>query len=260
MPVDAIRGASQDGVPMNESKKQFSFTRAASSTSGRARIQIYQYQFSILMILLSQQRNAGVRLSAFWFTLLYVVGSATLVTPVRAASARSSLAQSRTTNTAVFFYSDQKLEPAAKLRVAHIFKDYETKGFFRIGVLPLLVLDGFSIEVCDSDCTAKSLNQAATCWRSRRSSKVGIEARDFVLWFSTEKQMSVHARRARLENQSEWRLEDGTVNQPGALPLSFRTAILVISGKAAGELRCLTAQGTTRLQLLPSQPKRTRQN
>src|ERR1035441_3227704 len=36
---DALRQDWQDGVAMNESEKQFSFTRAASSTSGRARKQ-----------------------------------------------------------------------------------------------------------------------------------------------------------------------------------------------------------------------------
>jgi hypothetical protein len=38
--VDALRQAWQDGAAMNESEKQFSFTRAASSTSGRAKKQI----------------------------------------------------------------------------------------------------------------------------------------------------------------------------------------------------------------------------
>ena len=40
LPVDALRQAWQDGAAMNESEKQFSFTRAASSTSGRAKKQI----------------------------------------------------------------------------------------------------------------------------------------------------------------------------------------------------------------------------
>ena len=38
--VDALHQPRQDGAGMNESEKQFSFTRAASSTSGRAKNQI----------------------------------------------------------------------------------------------------------------------------------------------------------------------------------------------------------------------------
>jgi hypothetical protein len=40
LPVDALHQLWQDGAGMNESEKQFSFTRAASSTSGRAKNQI----------------------------------------------------------------------------------------------------------------------------------------------------------------------------------------------------------------------------
>jgi hypothetical protein len=40
LPVDALRQVWQDEAAMNESEKQFSFTRAASSTSGRAKNQI----------------------------------------------------------------------------------------------------------------------------------------------------------------------------------------------------------------------------
>jgi hypothetical protein len=39
LPVAALHQLWQDGTGMNESEKQFSFTRAASSTSGRARNQ-----------------------------------------------------------------------------------------------------------------------------------------------------------------------------------------------------------------------------
>jgi hypothetical protein len=40
LPVDALHQLWQDGAGMNESEKQFSFTRAASSTSERAKNQI----------------------------------------------------------------------------------------------------------------------------------------------------------------------------------------------------------------------------
>jgi hypothetical protein len=40
LPVVALHQLWQDGAGMNENEKQFSFTRAASSTSGRAKNQI----------------------------------------------------------------------------------------------------------------------------------------------------------------------------------------------------------------------------
>jgi hypothetical protein len=42
LPVAALRQVWQNGAAMNESEKQFSLTRAAPSTSGRAKNQIYQ--------------------------------------------------------------------------------------------------------------------------------------------------------------------------------------------------------------------------
>jgi hypothetical protein len=40
LPIDALHQLWQDGVGMNENEKQFSFTRAASITGGRAKNQI----------------------------------------------------------------------------------------------------------------------------------------------------------------------------------------------------------------------------
>ena len=40
LPVEALHQLWQDGAGMNESEKQFSFTRATPSTSGRAKKQI----------------------------------------------------------------------------------------------------------------------------------------------------------------------------------------------------------------------------
>jgi hypothetical protein len=51
LPVVALHQLWQDGAGMNESEKQFSFTRAAPSTSGRAKNQISSYQFFAPMTL-----------------------------------------------------------------------------------------------------------------------------------------------------------------------------------------------------------------
>jgi hypothetical protein len=44
LPVDALGPVWQDGAAMNESEKQFSFTRAASSTSGRENQILISYE------------------------------------------------------------------------------------------------------------------------------------------------------------------------------------------------------------------------
>jgi hypothetical protein len=61
-PVAALRQAWQDGAAMNESEKQFSFTRAALSTGGRAKSNVlsiilisYQYQLCVADFPLEQR-------------------------------------------------------------------------------------------------------------------------------------------------------------------------------------------------------------
>ena len=61
LPVDALRQASQDGAAMNEREKQFSFTRAAPSTSGRAKKQIPAISSFTMRSLNASRRNSGYR-------------------------------------------------------------------------------------------------------------------------------------------------------------------------------------------------------
>jgi hypothetical protein len=57
LPVDALHQLWQDGPGMNESEKQFSFTRATPSTSGRAKNQIPISRKKRIPISISQGSN-----------------------------------------------------------------------------------------------------------------------------------------------------------------------------------------------------------
>ncbi len=147
-------------------------------------------------------------------------------------------------------YLDDKLQPTAVFRVEHAYKDYQTRGFFRIGALPLLVLDGLSMEVRDAERMFEALNQAIAKWTSKNARRSAIEARDFSLCFCPGKRECLRARRARLESPKEWRLEQGSVTLPGATAtVAFSQAILTVSGPDTGELTCETPQGSARLRL-----------
>src|ERR1035438_610383 len=113
-------------------------------------------------------------------------------------------------------YLDDKLEPTAMFRVEHAYKDYQTREFFRIGALPLLVLDGFSMEVRDPERMFQALNQAIAHWANKNSGRSAVEARNYALCFCPGKQECLRAQRARLESPEEWRLENGTVARSGA--------------------------------------------
>jgi hypothetical protein len=52
LPVDALSQVWQDGAAMNESEKQFSFTRAALSTGGRAKSNVLSIRGAIIVSVL----------------------------------------------------------------------------------------------------------------------------------------------------------------------------------------------------------------
>ena len=60
LPIDALRQDQQDGTVMNESEKQFSFTRAASSTSGRAKTK-YKTAMGQGTVGMDQAVNAAIK-------------------------------------------------------------------------------------------------------------------------------------------------------------------------------------------------------
>jgi hypothetical protein len=146
------------------------------------------------------------------------------------------------------------VEPAAFCRVDKVFGDFQTRGFFRIGVLPLLVLDGLRIEIHDLDRLSPALIETREYF-SKSISRKAIEGRNFTLSFAAEKSGRVRSHRVRLESRTAWELEQGSLERPGLPGLAFSRATLTVCGPQAGELLCETTNGPVRLHvrsLLPA--------
>lgn len=62
-------------------------------------------------------------------------------------------------NLVVPFYAAGQSEAVAVLRVEHVFRDHERRGFFRIGLLPLLVGEGVRLEFRDAGVAARELDR-----------------------------------------------------------------------------------------------------
>lgn len=150
----------------------------------------------------------------------------------------------------VALYGESDLEPVAVFRAERIFSDYQRRGFFRIGALPLLVFDGLSIELHDPAQVSKALATLGARFDAQGDARKAVEGRDFCLSFASEKDGRLRARRVRLESATAWHLQEGTVLQAGAAPMPFRQGTLTITGPQAGQLTCETTNGTVRIQLL----------
>ncbi|MGH7967691.1 MAG: hypothetical protein ACREIC_03075, partial [Limisphaerales bacterium] len=96
----------------------------------------------------------GLTPSIFLLAGLLVFGTAQ--TPQARAAAGPGL---ELRNGVCQLYTGDSLTPAALIRVNAVHRDYETRGFFRLGVLPLEVADGVVIEIYDSASVAKCLSQ-----------------------------------------------------------------------------------------------------
>jgi hypothetical protein len=150
----------------------------------------------------------------------------------------------------VALYGESELEPVAVFRAERIFSDYQRRGFFRIGALPLLVFDGLSIELHDPTQVSKALASLGARFDARGDARKAVEGRDFCLSFVPEQDGRLRARRVRLESTTAWHLQEGTVHQAGAAPMPFRQGNLTITGPQAGQLTCETTNGTVHIHLL----------
>jgi hypothetical protein len=176
--------------------------------------------------------------------------------------------------------SDAKL--VAVVRARHIFSDYQRRGFFRIGVLPLLVIDGLDVEIRQPSRSMEALGAVHSKIIFKELARKAVEGRDFRLSFAAEGilgtgaganvltphsaplaveargrreegaggEFILRAQMVRLESSAQWRLQDGVVRPRGADPVNFRYATLQISGANAGEISCETTNGMVQMKLL----------
>jgi hypothetical protein len=167
-------------------------------------------------------------------------------------SAQSLLLDSRfeTKNAVIAVHLGWELEPVAVLRAERVFGDYQTRGFFRIGALPMLVVDKLRVELRDADRLSTVLASVGESILGRGAIWKAVEGRDFCLSFAHPNDGQVRARRIRLESGNTWGLLDGVVQPPDGAAIPFCQATLTITGPRAGELVCQTAGGTIRVHLL----------
>ena len=154
-------------------------------------------------------------------------------------------------NVCVAVYLKSERLPAAIVRARAIHEDYQRRGFFRIGVLPMLALEGLTLEVREAEHLSGVLTNATAFLARKGEARKAVEGRDFTLSFSSKPDGRVTARSVRLEGREAWSLAQGTVDMPPGKPVNFRQATLTISGPHAGALLCETSNGPVRICLHP---------
>jgi hypothetical protein len=147
-------------------------------------------------------------------------------------------------------------KPAALFTAERLYEDHQTKGFFKIGLLPLVVLDQLSLELRDPARLAATLQSAGGRFAVKEELKKAVEGRDFSLFFAAENSGRLTARRVRLENGAAWRLSEGVLTPPASAPIPFKRGTLHLTGPQAGEFVGETTDGPVHVQLLSLLPKK----
>jgi hypothetical protein len=125
------------------------------------------------------------------------------------------------------------IQPAARVHAARIFLDHEKFGFFRLGVAPLVAIQGVRLQVR----SARDLTNVPAlfeAWNPPARRPLPMEMREFQLSLFGEGEPRLRASTARLRDFST--LEVSKVWLAGTAPVSISKATLLLAGPRAGIL------------------------
>jgi len=102
-------------------------------------------------------------------------------------TAQTRLIDSRTQikNAIIPICLDADAKLVAVVRTRHIFSDYQRRGFFRIGVLPLLVIDGLEVEIREPSQATAALGAVHSRIVFKEFARKAVEGRNFRLSFGS---------------------------------------------------------------------------
>jgi hypothetical protein len=132
------------------------------------------------------------------------------------------------------FYCGDQQAPAALVRMDRAYTDYERKGFFRIGLFPVAVMEGVTFEICQPEAVANSLEQ----WHQwlGPSAANHMELRRGMFLVTAASTNRLEFTRARLGAQGSLELLDGVTFLFGTNQMRAMQGRLQIGGECAGRL------------------------
>ncbi len=128
------------------------------------------------------------------------------------------------------------LELVDQVHAARIFVDYERRGFFRIGLLPIPVAENVQIQIQSADCLTNAL-LALHSWNQPSAGLRRLELRNLEIRLIGEKQPRLCAAGARVGQDGALELSTVSVFNAAGQPTSIPKATLQVAGSAAGWLR-----------------------
>jgi len=134
----------------------------------------------------------------------------------------------------VSFYDPGQMKPSVNVRVDRLYTDYERKGFFRLGILPLGVMENVLIETDRTGQTTNRLVQLHEWIGSTAARRLELRRVTFMVPDGCTNRLECG--RARIGSAGRWELLDGVRFFSGTNQIESVRATLQVSGEQAGQI------------------------
>jgi hypothetical protein len=139
------------------------------------------------------------------------------------------------------FYAPGGSEPAVLVQIDRVHKDYQRRGFFRIGALPMLAAEAVTVRIAQPEHALTALGKLDA--RLRQTGQVkAVEWRAVSFIFGSEFTPRLHAGRMRLSRGATWELLDGVRVNSSTNEVRFSRAVLHVAGERAGQITAETGE------------------
>jgi len=134
----------------------------------------------------------------------------------------------------IHLYSGSRAAPATVVHLDKAYKDYESKGFFRIGVLPIGVMDGITFELHDPDAVTNSLARLHQWLGPKGARRLELRRVSFLVSAPVTNRLDMG--RAQVVADGKLALLDGVSFVSGTNQIQAPHGMLQVSGAQAGQL------------------------
>jgi len=131
-------------------------------------------------------------------------------------------------------YDGPEAEPAVVIRLDDLHNDYQTKGFFRIGLLPMGVMDGVTFELRHPESVTNGLAQLHQWLGTKTAQRLELRRVYFLVSMPVTNRLATG--RARLVAGGKLEMFDGVSFRSGANEMQAARGRLQITGEHAGQL------------------------
>jgi hypothetical protein len=139
------------------------------------------------------------------------------------------------TEVTVSEYSSKNLSLIVQVQAARVSVDYEHWGFFRIGLLPMLVAENVQVKIQSAEYLTNAVADLRS-WHQPADGFRRLELRNLEITICGENQPRLRAAAARLGQDGAVKLSAAAICDAAGRQVLLPNATLQISGPSAGRL------------------------